>query len=507
MASHLDNKDLFQPGAFINNEFIKPAGPDFDVVDPGNAEVWATLSSCTEHDVDVAVKAAEKAFESYRKVSARERAKLLLEWDRLIRANKADLARLLVLETGKPLKEAEGEVEYALTFSWWMAGEAERQHGSIANGNGPGPAANNRFVVTKQPLGVVATLTPWNFPIALFLRKAATALAAGCTVVSKPSPETPLTANALAFLAKQAGYPPGVINILPCDESNTPLIGQALCEHPIVQKVSFTGSTPVGKKLSVLCASHLKKLTLELGGNGPFIIFEDADLEKAVSQLMICKFRHAGQTCVCAQRVFVHTDVYDQVAEMLEARMKSDLKLGHGFEETTTLGPLTTTRSLLKAKSHVQNAKSKGAAVKTPTGNGDQDSVVKGANCKGYYFPPTLLLNVTDDMDVAKEESFAPILSMFKFESESEVLRRANSTSMGLTSYIFSESADRIWRVMSAIETGNVGINVGLTTSAEVPFGGWHDSGYGKEAGLGYGIAEYMKVKTATWGVNWDVPS
>lgn len=500
MASYLDNKDLYQPGAFIDNEFVSPGGPEFDVIDPGNAQVWATLKSCTQDDVETAVKAAERAFESYRKVSARERAKLLLEWDRLIRANKTDLARLLVLETGKPLKEAEGEVEYALTFSWWMAGEAERQHGSIANGNGPGPAANNRFVVTKHPLGVVATLTPWNFPIALFLRKAATAVAAGCTVVSKPSPETPLTANALAYLAKQAGYPPGVINILPCDEKNTPLIGQALCEHPIVQKVSFTGSTPVGKKLSILCASHLKKLTLELGGNGPFIIFEDADLEKAVTQLMLCKFRHAGQTCVCAQRVFVHSDVYDKVAEMLQSRIKSDLKLGHGFDDSTTLGPLTTPRSLAKAQSHVDDAVAKGATASTPPSTSTN---VSAENAKGYYFTPTLLLNVTDNMLVAQEESFAPILSMFKFSSETEVLKRANDTSMGLTSYIFTESADRIWRVMDALETGNVGVNVGLTTSAEVPFGGWHDSGYGKEAGLGYGIAEYMKVKTATWGIKW----
>lgn len=501
MALHLENKELFQPGAYINNEVVTPSGPNFDVLDPGNGEVWATVPSCTEKDVEQAVQAAEKAFESYSKVTPRERARLLLEWDRLIRLNKTDLAKLLVLETGKPLKEAEGEVEYALTFSWWMAGEAERQHGSIANGNGPGPSANNRFVVTRYPLGVVATLTPWNFPIALFLRKAATAVAAGCTVVSKPSPETPLTATALAILAKQAGYPPGVINILPCDEKNTPPVAQALCEHPVVQKVSFTGSTPVGKKLSVLCAQHLKKLTLELGGNGPFIIFDDADLEKAVTQLMICKFRHAGQTCVCAQRVFVHSAVYDKVAEMLQARMKTELRLGHGFESGTTLGPLTTTRSLDKAKSHIEDAVSKGASSIFPAG---EAPAVSAKEAKGYYFSPTLLLNVTEEMKVASEESFAPILSMFKFDSESEVLKRANDTSMGLTSYVFTESADRIWRMMSGIETGNVGINVGLTTSAEAPFGGWHDSGYGKEAGLGYGIAEYLKVKTATWGINWQ---
>lgn len=497
---NLSNKNLYQPSLFINNEFVPASGEDFDVLDPATGQTWATLASATAADAERAVDAAHDAFHgsAWRSLTARERARLLLEWDRLIRANKADLAQLLVFETGKPLREAEGEVDYALTFCWWMAGEAERQHGSIANGNGPGPSANNRFLVTKYPIGVVATLTPWNFPIALFLRKAATALAAGCTVVNKPSPETPLSANALAYLAREAGFPPGTINILPCNEANTPLIGSALCTHAKVQKVSFTGSTPVGKKLAAQCASSLKKLTLELGGNGPFIIFNDADLDHAVAQLMLCKFRHAGQTCVCAQRVFVQSDIYDKVVDLLTARMQEDLTPGHGLDPATTLGPLTTPRSLDKAHAHVSDAVSRGAKAITPVAA--PNSSVSSA---GYFFPPTLLLNASDTMAVASEESFAPIVSLFRFDTESEVLARANDTAMGLTSYVFTSNADRIWRVMETIETGNVGINVGLTTSAEAPFGGWHDSGYGKEAGMGYGIAEYLKVKTATWSVNW----
>lgn len=432
------------------------------------------------------------------------------------------------METGKPLSEALGEVDYALTFSWWMAGEAERQHGSIANGNGPGPTTDNRFLVIKQPVGVVASLTPWNFPIALFVRKVATALAAGCTVVAKPSPETPVSALALGLLAQRAGFAPGVLNILPCDITNTPPIGLALCEHPGVQKLSFTGSTAIGKLLAKQCAPYLKKLTLELGGNGPFIIFEDADLSKAVDNLMACKFRHAGQTCVSAQRVFVQKSVYSKVAQMLKSRIEKDLKLGHGMNSSTTIGPLTTPRSITKAASHIHDAINKGATVEigaltstTPfTSSSLLQSSLSAPNLSssspyfeslkklskkegGYFFPPTLITGVTDEMLVTQEESFAPVLSMLEFTTEEEVVRRANDTSMGLTSYVFSQDSDRLWRMFESLETGNVGLNVGMTTSAEAPFGGWHDSGYGKEAGLGYGISEYLKVKTATWRVDF----
>lgn len=497
MANYLTNKALFQPGLFINNAFVQPEGPEFEVIDPGTGKAWTTLASATADDVATAVSAAQTAFRQFKNVTARERAKLLVEWDRLIRANKQDIAILLVLETGKPLKEAIAEIDYALSFVWWMAGEAERTTGSLINGNGPGPGANNRFLVMKQPVGVVATLTPWNFPVALFLRKAATAIAAGCTLVSKPSPETPMTASALAKLASEAGFPPGVINILPCNEENTPAIGEALCVHPKVQKVSFTGSTPVGKLLSTQCAPHLKKLTLELGGNGPFIIFEDADLENAVAQLMVAKFRNAGQTCVCPQRVFVQESVRAKVIELLQERMKSDLVMGHGSDEGVTLGPLTTARSLTKANAHVADALAKDAVLIAPLG---RDTPAND----GYFFAPIILNDCSDDMALAHAESFAPILPIFPFLSEASVIARANHTSMGLTAYVFTTDANRVWRLMTQLDTGNIGVNVGLTTSAEAPFGGWKDSGVGKEAGQGYGIEEYLKVKSVTWGIDWD---
>ncbi|KAA8916630.1 hypothetical protein TRICI_001256 [Trichomonascus ciferrii] len=481
-------------GCYVDGKFVTASGPTFNVVDPGSAEVWATMKSATKADVDVAVKSAEKAFQKYRRVPARERARLILTWDSLIRRNKEDIARVVVLETGKPYTEALGEVEYALTFSWWMAGEAERQHGSTIEGANP----NNRFITTKQPVGVVAALTPWNFPVALVVRKAATALAAGCTVVSKPSPETPLSTLMIAQLATQAGFPAGCFNVLPCDAKHTPEIGKSLCEHSIVQKVSFTGSSPIGKLLSQQCANTtLKKVTLELGGNGPFIIFEDADLDRAVSALMQCKFRHAGQTCVCAQRVFVHKSISEKVTAELAKRISETLRLGHGFTEGVTLGPLTTSRSVEKAKKHVEDAVSKGAKLVL---GGDRDTSAGN----GYFFQPTLLTGMKDDMLISSEETFAPVLALYEFENEEEVLSRANDTDMGLTSYFFTQDADRIWRVFEAIETGNVGINTGMTTSAEAPFGGWHDSGLGKEAGMNYGISEYLKVKTATWNVNFS---
>lgn len=496
MAHYLKNRFLYQPGVFINNLFSQPDGPKFDVIDPGTGNPWATLYSALPTDVDMAVSAAHAAFIKFKAVTARERARMLVEWERLIRMYRGDLAILIVLETGKPLQEALGEIEYALSFVWWMAGEAERATGTYSEGNGPGRAANNRYLVMKQPVGVVGIITPWNFPVALFLRKVATAVAAGCTVVSKPSPESPLTANALAILAMQAGFPDGVLNILPCDEFNTPGIGQKLCSHPKVEMISFTGSTKVGRQISTQCAPFFKKTTLELGGSGPYIIFEDADLENAVEQLVTAKFRNAGQTCVCPQRVFVQESVYLKVIELIHKRMKQELVIGHGSDNGITLGPLTTARSLDRAKAHVADAVEKGARPVYPIGE------TTPAN-DGYFFAPVLLVDCQDDMLITREESFAPILGLFEFISEASVIFRANHTSAGLTCSVFTSNADRIWRMMSQMETGNVGINVGLITSAEVPFGGWKESGIGKEAGQGYGIDEYLKVKGVTWAVDF----
>jgi succinate-semialdehyde dehydrogenase/glutarate-semialdehyde dehydrogenase len=491
VSQKMNSGSSYPTGAFINGQFIQANGPNFDVIDPGTGKAWISLKSCTEEHVEPAVQAAEVAFRSYKTLPPRARAQLLLKWDQLIREHKEEIAKILVLETGKPYKEAIAEVDYALTFSWWMVGEAERQHGSTINGASP----ENRFLTIKQPLGVVAALTPWNFPVALMVRKVATALAAGCTVVAKPSPETPISTLLLASLAKEAGFPDGCFNVLPCDIEHTPEIGKALCEHPVVQKVTFTGSTQIGKLLAKQCASTLKKLTLELGGNGPFIIFDDADVEKAVNSLMQCKFRHAGQTCVCAQRVFVQKSVYTQVADLLKQKIQSELKQGNGFDEAVNLGPLTTPRSIAKAEAHVQDAVNKGAKVVS--------GGKKKTDVDGFFFEPTLLTGMNDTMIISHEETFAPVLGMYSFETEEEVIKRANDTPMGLTSYFFTQDADRVWRILEALETGNVGINTGMTTSAEAPFGGWHDSGYGKEAGASYGINEYLKVKTATWKVDF----
>lgn len=488
-----NDEGLVQPYAYVNGALVSGSGPEFAVLDPADGAEWIRLKSCTAKDVETAVQGAETAFKDFKKVPARERARMILEWDRLMRENKEDLAKLITLETGKPLREARGEVDYALTFSWWMAGEAERAHGSTVAGANPA----NRFLITKQPVGVVGCLTAWNFPIALLVRKVATAFAAGCTAVAKPSPETPLSAVAVAILASKAGFPPGALNVLPCDTERTPEIGKAICEHPVVQKVSFTGSSNIGKLIASQCAPTLKKLTLELGGNGAFIIFDDADLDRTIPWLMQCKFRSSGQTCVCAQRVFVHSSIHDKAVALLKQHMQG-LKVGAGLDEATTMGPLTTPRSVGKIESHLRDAVSKGASV-VLGGN-----VPQGLPHGGYYFEPTLLTGVTDDMLIATEETFGPVLPVYTFETEDEVVQRANNTCMGLTSYFFTKDADRVWRVYEALECGNVGINTGMTTSAEAPFGGWHDSGYGKEAGLGYAINEYLKVKTGTWNVDFS---
>ncbi|ODV91272.1 hypothetical protein CANCADRAFT_122059 [Tortispora caseinolytica NRRL Y-17796] len=489
--SHLNvAEEIFRPKLLIDGAWIEK-DTKFDVIDPGTENVWAQVSTATVDDVEAAVAAAEKAFATYSQIPGRERGKMILKWDELIRKYKPDIARLISLETGKPFHESIAELDYALTFTWWMAGEAERQHGSTMEGALPG----NRFVVIKKPIGVVACLMPWNFPVALACRKIATALAAGCTVVAKPSPETPLSTLAVAHLLELAGFPPGVVNVLPTDNANTPPIGEALCRHPVVQKVSFTGSTAVGKLLASQCAGTLKKLTLELGGNGAFIVFPDSDLEKAATWLMACKFRNAGQVCVTAQRVFVHSSVLDEFADLMKGKIEA-LKQGPAFEEGVTLGPVTTKRSVEKIHRHVQNAVSNGATV--ITGGSPNTSL------KGFFFQPTLLKGMTDTMTISCEETFGPVVALYSFETEKEVVERANNTSMGLTSYLFTKDADRIWRIMEKLEVGNVGINTGMTTSAEAPFGGWHDSGYGKEAGKEYGISEYLKIKSATWKVDFE---
>jgi succinate-semialdehyde dehydrogenase/glutarate-semialdehyde dehydrogenase len=371
-----------------------------------------------------------------------------MKWDTLIREARSDIAKIITHETGKPIAEAYGEIDYSTGFTWWFAGEAERINGGIAT-----PAAPGRRVFTvKQPIGVAAALVPWNFPMAMILRKAGAALAAGCTMVIKPSPETPITTLALVHLAQKAGFPAGALNVLTTDLENTPALSEALCTHPLVKKVTFTGSTRVGKLIASHCAQGLKKVTLELGGNCPFIIFDDANLNQALDQLMLLKWRHAGQACITANRVYVQAGVYDKFAEMLKEKT-SKLVIGHGAAEGTTLGPLTTPRSLTKAASQVEDAKKLGAKV-ILGGNEIKD---KG----GYFFEPTILTDMTKEMLISSEESFAPIAALYKFETEEEVVQLANDTSMGLASYAFTKNIDRMWRMLENLEAGMIGMNTG----------------------------------------------
>lgn len=446
---------------------------------------WASCPTNTTEDVPHAVEVAHAAFESYKKITPRQRAQWLLNWDRLIRDNKEDIAKIITHETGKPIAESIGEINYSTGFTWWFAGEAERIQGSISVPAIPG----RRILTVKQPIGVAAALVPWNFPMAMILRKASCALAAGCTMIVKPSPETPLTCLVLAHLAQEAGFPPGVLNVLTTDLENTPSLSEALCKHPLVKKVTFTGSTRVGKIVAGHCAQGLKKVTLELGGNCPFIVFDDANLNQALDQLLALKWRHAGQACITANRVYVQAGIYDKFADMLKERT-SKIVVGHGATEGVTMGPVTTPRGLDKAASQVEDAKKLGAKV-ILGGNRITDK-------KGYFFEPTILTNMKAEMLISQEESFAPIAALYKFDTEEEAVRDANDTSMGLASYVFTKNVDRMWRMLENLEAGMIGLNTGNSSAAESPFGGIKESGYGKESGKDVAINEYLITKTGT---------
>lgn len=416
--------------------------------DPGSNEPWASCPINGVEDVDDAVQAAHDAFEKYRLVNPRTRAELLLKWNSLITEARDDLAKILVYETGKPLSEAYGEIDYAQGFTWWFAGEAERIQGTVSI-----PAAPSRRVFTvKQPIGVAVALVPWNFPIAMILRKAGAALAAGCTMIVKPSPETPLTCLTLAHLAAKAGFPAGVFTVLTTDLENTPALSEALCKHPLVKKVTFTGSTRIGKLIARHCSEGLKKVTLELGGNCPFLIFDDADLTQALNALMSLKWRHAGQACVTANRIYIQAGVYEKFAVMLTEATKK-LNVGHGYHEGTTMGPVTTPRSLEKAALLVEDAQKFGGNI-----------LLGGKrieNKKGYFFEPTILGNSNTKMLITREEAFAPICALYKFDTEAEVVASANDTSMGLASYFFTKNIDRTWRLLENLEAGMIGMNTG----------------------------------------------
>ncbi|KJZ75748.1 hypothetical protein HIM_04905 [Hirsutella minnesotensis 3608] len=472
------------------------SGRRFDVVDPGTGKVWASCPDSSADDVDAAVQSSHDAFEVYRKWTPKMRSQCLLRWHKLITEAKEDLAKVLVYETGKPLFEARGEVEYALSFAWWFMGETERIQGTCMTTALPG----RRVFNIKQPIGVVAALVPWNFPLALALRKMSAALAAGCTLVVKPSPESPVTALALARLSAKAEFPPGAVNVLTTSLDGTPGVAEALCRHALVSKVSFTGSTRVGKIVARLCADNIKKSTLELGGNCPFIVFDDADLSKVMEQLMALKWRHAGQACVSANRVYVQRGLHgDLVKALLE--QTSRIKTGHGMADGTTMGPVTSPRGLDKAESMVRDALAKGAKVELGSGKRAAESGASnggGGGDGGFFMEPTVLTGVTDDMLMSCDEIFGPLVGVSAFDTEDEVVARANNTSMGLASYVFTKNVDRLWRMFEKLEAGMIGLNSGISSSAEAPFGGIKESGWGKESGKDVAVEEFLVTKCGT---------
>ncbi|KAL2869216.1 NAD-dependent succinate-semialdehyde dehydrogenase [Aspergillus lucknowensis] len=482
----LDNPSLLHEASLLDGNWVQArSGLRFDVEDPGTGKVFASCPNNAVADVDAYVQSAQRSFLTYRQTNPRERAKKLLQWHSLISRSKNDIAKLVVYETGKPMAEAVGEVDYALGFAWWFAGEAERIRGSIAQPS----ISDRRTFVIKQPIGVCVALVPWNFPVAMIIRKTAAALAAGCTIVIKPSPETPFSVLALADLALRAGFPAGVMNVLTTDNINTPAVSEALCKHALVRKVTFTGSTGVGQLIARHCSEGLKKVTLELGGNCPFIIFDDGDLDQALAALMILKWRTAGQACTHANRVYVQKGVYDKFLGMIVETTKR-LKVGHGASPDTTMGALTTSRGLEKLDRHVADAVAKGGKV-----------VLGGRrleNMGGNFFQPTIISDMSADMLTTQEEIFGPLLGLYRFDTEEEAVRMANDTSMGLASYFFTKDVSRTWRLLENLEAGMIGMNTGNSSAAESPFGGIKASGYGKEAGKDVAIEEYLIAKTGT---------
>ncbi len=479
----LQNNTLLQTGCFINNEWLQTDAGSFAVVNPSSGETIAQVSDASENDAELAIDAAEKAFKSWSQKPAKARAEILKKWYHLILNNIDDLALLLTTEQGKPLAEAKGEVQYGASFIEWFAEECRRTYGEVI----PSPVASKRFVTIKQPVGVVAAITPWNFPVAMITRKIAPALAAGCTVVLKPAEDTPLCALALAQLAKEAGFPAGVLNVIPTSKPEQ--IGKILCTHPAIQKISFTGSTEVGRILMKQAASTVKKLSLELGGNAPMLIFDDADLEKAVQGTIASKYRNAGQTCVCVNRIFIQKNIYNIFIEKYKQAV-ANLKVGDGTGRDVEIGPLINEAAIEKVDRLMEDAKQKGAEVLL----GGKPHVAGK-----LFFQPTIITHCTTEMDLSREEIFGPVSAIYLFETEAEAIHLANNTEYGLAAYFFTENIHRAWRVAEQLQYGIIGINEGIISYAEAPFGGIKQSGFGKEGSL-YGMEEYLIVKYLCMG-------
>jgi succinate-semialdehyde dehydrogenase/glutarate-semialdehyde dehydrogenase len=479
----LKDPTLLRHQCFINGEWMDAdKGQAIEVRNPATGKVLGTVPRMGKDETHRAIAAADAALPAWRAKTGKERAAILRKWFELMMANQEDLAIIMTTEQGKPLTESRGEIAYAASFIEWFAEEAKRIYGDTI----PAPTADKRIVVIKQPIGVCAAITPWNFPAAMITRKAGPALAAGCTMVVKPASQTPFSALALCVLAERAGVPKGVLS---CITGSANEIGGEMTSNPTVRKLTFTGSTEIGKLLMAQCAATVKKTSMELGGNAPFIVFDDADIDAAVKGALVAKYRNAGQTCVCANRLLVQDSVYDVFVERFTTAVKA-LKVGDGLESGTMIGPLIDDKAVNKAEEHVTDARKKGAKV---TVGGERHAL------GGNFYTPTVLANATRDMAIFREETFSPVAPIFRFTTEAEAIEMANDTEFGLASYFYGRDIGRVWRVAEALDYGMVGINEGLISTEVAPFGGVKESGNGRE-GSKYGIEDYMEVKYLCMG-------
>jgi len=484
LTKHLTSTEFLRDAGYVNGNWIGGNGAEtFDVFNPATGEKLATLPEMGADETAAAIDAAYKVQPAWAARPAKDRSVLLRKWFDLIVANADELAAILTAEMGKPLAEARGEILYAASYVEWYAEEAKRINGETI----PAPSVDKRMLVIKQPVGVVGTITPWNFPAAMIARKVAPALAVGCTVVSKPAEQTPLSAIALAVLAEKAGIPAGAFNVILGTDG--PAIGKELCYNPKVRKISFTGSTEVGRILMRQCSDQIKKVSLELGGNAPFIVFDDANIDAAVEGAMASKYRNAGQTCVCANRLYVQSNVYDAFAEKL-ARKVAELSIGNGFDKGVTIGPLIEEAAIEKVEAHIADAVSKGATV---VAGGKR---VEG---NGTFFEPTVLKGVARGMTVAREETFGPVAPLFRFDTVEDVIEQANDTEFGLAAYFYAGDLKKVWKVAEALEYGMVGVNTGIISSEAAPFGGIKQSGLGRE-GSAHGADDYLEMKYVCMG-------
>ena len=480
----LNDPTLFRQQAFIDGRWRDASsGETLGVTNPANGQQLGSVPKMGAEETREAIDAAARALPAWRALTARERATILRRWFDLMMEHQDDLARLMTLEQGKPLAEAKGEIGYAASFIEWFAEEGKRIYGDTI----PGHQADKRLLVIKQPIGVTAAITPWNFPSAMITRKAGPALAAGCTMVLTPASQTPFSALALAELANRAGIPEGVFNVVTGSASE---VGNELTGNPLVRKLTFTGSTEIGRQLMEQCAKDIKKVSLELGGNAPFIVFDDADLDKAVEGALASKFRNAGQTCVCANRLYIQDGVYDRFAEKLQQAV-SKLQIGDGLQPNVTIGPLIDEKAIAKVQEHIADALDKGARVATGG---------KSHELGGNFFQPTILVDVPSDAKVAKEETFGPLAPLFRFKDEADVIAQANDTEFGLAAYFYARDLGRVFRVGEALEYGIIGINTGLISTEVAPFGGVKSSGLGRE-GSKYGIEDYLEIKYMCIGI------